>query len=86
MAEPHERVHRSRKKMMLDNFLGGISWSLGVVIGGAFVLAILGFVVSRINVVPFVGDFVGQIIYFVETNQPTLQYQDQQNVDNENNQ
>lgn len=78
--EKKDNVHRSRKRMMTDNFLGGISWSLGVVIGGAFVLAVLGFLIGRINVIPVVGDFVGQIIYFVETNQPTLQYQE--NVDN----
>ncbi len=80
--ERHDQVHRSRKRMMMDNFLGGISWSLGVVIGGAFVLAILGFLISKVNVIPIVGDFVGQIMYFVETNQPGFQYQQQ--VENTN--
>jgi hypothetical protein len=77
--EKHEQVYKSRHQMMIDNFLGGISWSLGVVIGGAFVLAVLGFLISKVNVVPIVGDFVGQVLYFVETNQPTFQMRE--NID-----
>lgn len=48
--------------MMLENFLGGISWSLGVWIGTTFIIAILVFLLSKIDFVPVIGDFVGKVM------------------------
>lgn len=67
--EPHEKVHRSRKKMLLDNFLGGIAWSLGVTIGGALVIALFAFILSNVNYVPVVGDFVLNVADYISQNQ-----------------
>lgn len=59
--EPHERVGRSRKKMVIDNFIGGISWSLGVFVGGTIVVSILIFALSKVDLVPIIGDFVARV-------------------------
>ena len=56
--------------MIIDNFLGGMSWSLGVVIGGTIVLAFIGFFLGHVGVVPIIGEFVGDIVNFIEKNQP----------------
>lgn len=70
--QPYEAVEKKkRKQIMIDNFLGGIMWGLGASIGVSLILAILGFIASKINLVPVVGTFVGQILNFVlKTNHP----------------
>lgn len=65
-------IYRERHKLIMDNFVGGIAWSLGVSIGATLVLAILAFILSKINYVPLVGGFVAQIVEFVANNSPNL--------------
>ncbi|MBI2268445.1 MAG: hypothetical protein HYU80_03330 [Candidatus Blackburnbacteria bacterium] len=59
--EPVDRVHRPLGKMLLHNFLGGIAWALGVTVGLSIVLGILGYLVSKVDFVPVIGDFVKKI-------------------------
>ena len=61
-------VYRSRKKMLFDNFLGGIFWSIGVWVGTTVIIALF---LSKLNLVPIVGDFVSQVAnYLSKTNSP----------------
>lgn len=55
--------------MLFDNFLGGIAWSLGVTIGGAVAIALLAFLLPKIGYIPFVGDFILNIINYIGENQ-----------------
>ena len=57
----------SKKKMVLNSFLGGIFWGAGSVIGAAIVIILFGFFASRINVIPILGDFVTQVGSYVES-------------------
>ncbi len=69
--EKHENIYRSRKKIILDNFLGGISWSIGAWIGTTIIVAILVFLLSKVNLIPLIGDFVRDIMnYIAKTNSP----------------
>jgi len=69
--ESKDKVYRSRKKIIFDNFLGGIAWSVGAWIGTTIILALLAYILSRINLIPIIGDFVSQISkYVVTTNSP----------------
>lgn len=61
----YERVHRSKKEMLINNFLGGIAWGLGTTFGVAIILAILGFLSKEINLIPFVGNFVTEVNKYV---------------------
>ena len=54
--------------MMLDNFLGGITWSLGVWIGTTVIIALLGFVLGKINLIPMIGNFVIRVNQFIAEN------------------
>lgn len=47
--------------MIIDNFIGGIAWSLGVFVGGTIVVSILLFIFSKVDLVPIVGDFVTRV-------------------------
>lgn len=64
-------VYRNRRKMLIDNLLGGIFWSIGVWIGTTFVITILLFLLAKIDFVPVVGDFVAKVMsHAVKVNSP----------------
>ena len=72
MDDKHDHVHKSVKRIFLNNFIGGIAWGLGATVGAAVLLAILGFILSKVNLVPVVGTFVAQVTSFVLQNNPNL--------------
>jgi hypothetical protein len=65
-VEAHEKIYRSKKRIIFDNFLAGIAWGVGSVIGATIFIAILAYFLSKINFVPVVGDFVTEVNQFVE--------------------
>ena len=62
VARGYTRVHLSPMRLMLNNFLGGIAWGFGVVLGGTIVVAIVLFLFSKLDTVPLIGDFIGRIM------------------------
>jgi hypothetical protein len=57
------RVHlRSRRRIFLDNLLGGIAWGVGSVIGATIVIGLLSFIFVRMNKVPLIGDIVEKFV------------------------
>lgn len=61
--QPHEKVSRpvSKRQMILNNFLGGIFWGIGSALGAILLLALLGFIVSKLDFVPIIGDFMAEV-------------------------
>jgi len=70
--QPYEKTHGKVKQIVISNFIGGISWGLGATVGASIVLALFGIILSKVNLIPIVGDFVLQITNFVNQNNPTL--------------
>lgn len=70
--QPHEAIHKNRKEIIINNFIGGVAWGLGATVGLSIVIAILGIILSKINLIPIVGEFVSQITTFVLQNNPHL--------------
>ncbi|OGH11436.1 MAG: hypothetical protein A3B38_01245 [Candidatus Levybacteria bacterium RIFCSPLOWO2_01_FULL_36_13] len=70
--ERHEALHKSKRQIIFNNFIGGIAWGLGATVGLAIVLTILGVIVQNVNLVPFVGNFVADVIKFVLSKNPEL--------------
>lgn len=65
--EKSEKIYEKRLHTILwHNFLAGITWGLGVTVGATIFLAIGGFILSQINLIPIVGTFVVQIVEFVQ--------------------
>lgn len=64
--QPYENVKKNLKEIIINNFIGGLSWALGATIGLSIILAILGFVGGRLNFVPMVGTFVAEVSSFVQ--------------------
>ncbi|MDO8269743.1 MAG: DUF5665 domain-containing protein [Candidatus Levybacteria bacterium] len=61
-----ENVYRSRKRMLIDNFFGGITWALGVWVGTTIVIAFLAYFISQINLIPALGSFVAEVSKYAE--------------------
>jgi len=70
--ERNEQVKRNLKDMAFNNFVGGIAWGLGATVGVSLIIAILGILISKINLIPFIGTFVSQITSFVLQTNPYL--------------
>lgn len=68
-VQKYERAYRlSTGRIMLNNFLGGISWAIGSVIGLAILFAVLGYIASHVNIVPYIGNFIADILKYLQTN------------------
>ncbi len=70
--EQHESLHKNKKEIIINNFIGGIAWAVGATIGLAIIVAILGLILRNINLVPFVGNFIADIINFIIDKRPDL--------------
>ncbi len=51
-----------KKDIIIGNFLGGLAWALGSVIGATIVVAILFSMLKTINFIPIVGSFIGGVM------------------------
>lgn len=72
--QPYENSSKlSRKEIVFNNFIGGIFWALGATVGISLLFALLGLLGKFINIVPFVGTFVSQIVSFVMDHNSTIQ-------------
>lgn len=70
--EQHENLHRNKKEIIINNFIGGLAWAVGATAGLAIIVAILGLILQNINLVPFVGNFIADIINFIIDKRPDL--------------
>lgn len=61
--QPHEKVSRpvTKKQMIFNNFLGGVFWGVGTAFGAILFIAVLGFIVSKSDFIPFIGNFIADI-------------------------
>jgi len=62
------KVERSIGKMLFYNFIGGIAWGLGVLIGTTIIFAIVAYFASNIDFVPIFGKFMANVIESAQTN------------------
>lgn len=72
MERKYENVTQNKKKIFVNNLIGGLAWGIGATLGLAFLVTALGLVAHHINLVPIIGNFVSQIIDFVLQKNPHL--------------
>ncbi|OGE33638.1 hypothetical protein A3C59_00145 [Candidatus Daviesbacteria bacterium RIFCSPHIGHO2_02_FULL_36_13] len=61
-------TEQRKRDVMTRNFLGGLAWGLGSVIGATVIVAILVGLLSAIDFIPFVGNFIEDIVEVVNKN------------------
>ncbi len=66
--QKHELVEKSRKSIMINNFLGGISWGVGIMLGATIVIGIIVIILEQMSWVPIIGDTLLAISEYIATN------------------
>ena len=61
-ANSYLKPYKGRGAIFLDNFLGGIAWSFGSFIGLAIIAVIAGYLISRIDLIPIIGNWIAAIL------------------------
>ena len=54
-------ANMKKRHIMLNNFLGGLAWGVGSVIGATIIVAILIGILSQLNFLPGVSSITNQI-------------------------
>lgn len=72
MKEKYNQVNRSKKEIFLNNLIGGVAWGVGATLGLALFVGLLGLIAGYIDFVPFVGDFISEIINYLVNKNPNL--------------
>jgi hypothetical protein len=58
----HTRVHLPTGKVILNNFLGGLAWGVGTVLGATVIIALIILLLSKLSAIPVVGNFFISIL------------------------
>ena len=61
-------VSQSGRQRFLLGLIGGLGWGIGITIGTSLLLLLIGFIVSKIDFVPVLGNFLAQVIESAQTN------------------
>lgn len=59
-------IKASVGKMMFANFLSGIAWGFGTVVGATVVVTLIIFLFSQLNTAPIIGDYISQIMNYIQ--------------------
>ena len=55
-------VNPSGFRKFLHGLLGGLGWGVGITLGTSLLLLVIGYVVSRIDFVPILGQFLSDVV------------------------
>lgn len=61
-------VNASAGHKFLTGLLGGLGWGIGLTVGTALFLGIIGFVISKVDFVPIFGHFLSEVIKSAQGN------------------
>lgn len=62
------KVHNSIPRLIVFQFVRGLAFGLGSVLGATLVLSILIWSLSQINFVPVIGDWANEILAVIQPN------------------
>lgn len=71
--QPFRRPSFPIKKILFNNFLGGLAWAAGATVGFSIIVTVFGFIIKNVNFIPIVGSFASQVVDFVISTNPHLQ-------------
>lgn len=61
-------INPSARVKFINGLLGGIGWGIGITLGTAIFLGLLGFIISKIDFVPIFGHFLSDVIKSSQSN------------------
>lgn len=57
-----EQVTTHLKSIIINNFFGGIAWAFGATIGFSIIVFVFSLIFKNLNLIPFVGEFISEIV------------------------
>ncbi len=60
------RIYESKTKLIFYQFFMGMAYGFGAFFGATILIALIIFLLSQFQWVPFVGDFVVQLMQYLE--------------------
>lgn len=59
------RMHDSTMQLMLFNFMRGLAFGLGSVLGATVLVSVLVYFLSQINFIPIIGDWATEVLRII---------------------
>lgn len=67
MQKYEQALEKDRKKIFVNNFLGGLAWALGSTIGLAIIATLFTFLLSKVDLIPIIGSYLVKLNTFMLT-------------------
>jgi hypothetical protein len=64
------RIHNSVPRLLLFQFLRGLAFGLGSVVGATILVSLLGYMLSEIDFIPILGEWASEIARQIQVGQP----------------
>lgn len=61
------RMHNSTARLIWFNFVRGLAFGLGSVIGATVLVSVLVYLLREINFIPLIGDWATQVLDIIST-------------------
>ncbi len=62
----HTRIYLSTRRIVLNNFVGGLAWGVGSILGGTVLIAALVFVLAALGGLPVLGELFRTLIRAIQ--------------------
>jgi MFS-type transporter involved in bile tolerance (Atg22 family) len=64
----NQRIYIDKPKLQLftDNIVSGLGWGMGTILGALVLFTVLGLIASKVQAIPYIGEFVYGIIIEVQ--------------------
>jgi hypothetical protein len=69
MSKRYFRIIDSSWRFLFYNFLAGLAKGLGFMVGASLVFALLIWILSKLSLIPVIGDWVKALLYYIKTTQ-----------------
>ena len=63
-------VNASGKHKFLMGLLGGLGWGIGITLGTSLFLLLIGFLISKIDFIPIIGQFLANVMQSAQSHYP----------------
>lgn len=66
-AEKYTKVYMKKADIMFHNFIGGIAWGVGSVIGATIVVSLIFYLIAQSTDIPIIGDIIQSFLDILST-------------------
>lgn len=61
-------IHNSVPRLIAYQFVRGLAFGLGTVVGATILVSVLGYLLSSVNFIPIIGEWAAEIVLMMDQN------------------